>query len=61
MKLLKISLLLVGSWTMVGCGSNAPTEMVTEVTPEEEAAMKAHIEAVEADEAAQRQPAKKSR
>ncbi|WDI43103.1 hypothetical protein [Bremerella sp. P1] len=61
MKLLNISLLLLGSWTLVGCGSSTPTDLVTELTPEEEAAMKAEVEAVEADEAAQRRPAKKSR
>lgn len=61
MKLLKICLLLVGSWTLVGCGSNTPTKLVTELTAEEEAAIQAEMEAVEMDEAAQRRPAKKSR
>lgn len=61
MKLLKISLLLLGLWTTIGCGSSTPTKLVTELTAEEEAAIKAEMEAVEADEAAQRRPVKKSR
>ncbi|MFN3151056.1 hypothetical protein [Bremerella sp.] len=61
MKLLNIALLLLGSCALVGCGSNTPTELVTELTAEEEAAIKAEMEAVEADEAAQRGPVKRSR
>lgn len=61
MKLLKISFLLLGLWSMIGCGSSTPTKLVTELTAEEKAAIQAEMEAVEADEAAQRKPAKKSR
>lgn len=61
MKLLNITLILLGSFALVGCGSSTPTELVTELTAEEEAAIKAEMEAVEADEAAQRRPVKKSR
>ncbi|MHC2067461.1 hypothetical protein ACYFX5_08315 [Bremerella sp. T1] len=61
MKFLKIAVLLLCFGLTVGCGSNVPTEIVTELTEEQKAEMKAHDEAVEADEAAQRQSSQKKK
>ncbi len=58
MKLLQVTLLLIAAAAMIGCGSSAPPEVITELTPEQEAAIQAEMEAIEEDEAAQRRPSK---